>query len=108
MNIVVDVAYKFNRFNDEFGDKLYTLLKIVVELKLLIDNIEFILNLFKVLRTVVEVGFHLLIVNVELYEKLRKSLNVLVDVEFKLLKFVFVACIVKFGLLNFICYCIII
>ncbi len=60
LNIFVDVAYKFDRVNDEFSDRLYKSLNIVVPFKLLIDNIEFILSLFKLLRTVVEVGFHLL------------------------------------------------
>jgi len=53
--------------------------------KLLIDNIELVDKLFKLLKVVVDVAFKLLINNIELIEKLFKLLKVVVDVLFKLL-----------------------
>ncbi len=53
LNIVVDVACRFDIFNDEFVDKLFRLLNIIVDaaFKLFIDKIEQLDNEFKLLDT---------------------------------------------------------
>ncbi len=52
--------------------------------KLLIDNIDDVDKLFKLLNIVVDVLFKLVIYNLELVKKLFKLLNIVVDVVFKL------------------------
>ncbi len=56
-----------------------------VALKLLIDNIELVDKLFKLLKVVVDVALKLLIDNIELVDKLFKLLKKVVDLLFKLL-----------------------
>ncbi len=64
-------------FNDDKNvDELETikLEKLVLSFKLLIDNIELVDKLFKLLKIVVDVLFKLLIDNIELVDKLFKLL----------------------------------
>ena len=74
LNIDVDVLFKLLIDNIELVDKLFKLLKIVVDVafKLLIFNIEFVDNEFKLLNIVVDVAFILLIENIEFVDKLFK------------------------------------
>ena len=99
LNIVVDVACKFDIFNAEYVDKLFKF--VIVELpvkefiifnnvvdvalillidnvelvdKLLIDNVELVDNEFKLLKIVVDVVLILLIDNIEFVDKLFKLL----------------------------------
>ena len=74
LNIVVDVACKFDIFNAEYVDKLFKF--VIVELPV---------NEFIIFNNVVDVAFKLLIDNIELVEKLFKLLKIVVDVLFKLL-----------------------
>ncbi len=82
---MVDVACKFDRFNDEYVDTLFKLdmveLRVkafiifnnivVVALILFIDNVELLVvdKLFKLLHIVVDVALTLCIDNVELVDK---------------------------------------
>jgi hypothetical protein len=72
LNNVVDVAFKLLIDNVELVDKLFKLLKIVVDVvfKLLIDNLEFVEKLFKLLKMVVDVACRLVIFNTEYVDKL--------------------------------------
>ena len=99
LNIVVDVACKFDIFNAEYVDKLFKFVIVELPVKefiifnnvvdvafnLLIDNVELVDKLFKLLNIVVDVLFKLLIDNIELVDNEFKLLNVVVDVLFKLL-----------------------
>ena len=106
-------------FNDEFivdAPETNKLVKFVlfnndvdVAFKLLIDKVEFVDKLFKLVNIVYEVLFRLVIDKVDALDKLFKLVNIVVDVLFKLLidkvefvdklfKFVFVAYTVKSGL----------
>ncbi len=66
-------------------DELETnkLVKLVLLFKLFIDNVEFVDRLFKLLKVVVDVAFKLFIDNIELVDNEFKLLNVVVDVLFK-------------------------
>ena len=99
LNIDVDVACKFDIFNDEYDDKWFKF--VIVELpvnefiifnnvvdvafKLLIDKVDDDDKLFKLLKILVDVLFKLLIDNIELVDRLLKLLKIVVDVLFKLL-----------------------
>ena len=74
LNIVVDVACKFDIFNDEYDDKLFRF--VIVELPV---------NEFIIFNNVVDVEFKLLIDKVDDDDKLFKLLKILFDVLFKLL-----------------------
>ncbi len=89
---VVDVVFKLLIDNVELVDKLFKLLNMVVDvvLILLIDNVEFVDILFTLLNIVVEVALILLIDNVELVDKLFKLLKMVVEVVLKLLRFEFI------------------
>jgi hypothetical protein len=86
LNIVVDVACKFDIFNDEYVDKLFKFVIVElpvkafiifnnvvdVEFKLFIDNIVDVDKVFKLLNIVVLVAFKLFIDNIEDVDKLYK------------------------------------
>jgi hypothetical protein len=92
-NVLFIVVILFNvvdpaTFNDDNNvDELETtkLEKLVLLFKLLIDNVELVDKLFKLLKIVVDVLFNLFIDNVELVDNEFKLLNIVVDVAFKLL-----------------------
>jgi len=89
LNIVVDVACKFDIFNAEYVDKLFKFVIVELPVKefiifnnvvdvaliLLIDNVELVDKLFKLLNIVVDVLLLLLIDNIELVDKLFKLVN---------------------------------
>jgi hypothetical protein len=83
----VDVAFKLLIDNIELVYKLFKLLKIVVDVvfNLFIVNVELVDKLFKLLLIVVVLVVKLLIDNVELVDNEFKLLNTVVDVAFKLL-----------------------
>jgi hypothetical protein len=72
---------------DSNVDELETikLVKFVLLFKLLIDNVELVDKLFKLLKIVVDVLFKLFIDNIDDVDKLFKLLNIVVEVLFKLL-----------------------
>ncbi len=87
MNIVVDVVCKFDIFNAEYVDKWFKFVIVElpvnafiiynnvddVEFKLLIDSIEFVDQIFKLLNMFDDVEFRLLIDNIDDDDKLVKS-----------------------------------
>ncbi len=74
LNIVVDVACKFDIFNDENDEKFFKL--VIVELPV---------NEFIIFNNVVDVTFKLLIDHIDDYDKLFIILKILFDALFKLL-----------------------